>query len=165
MKRIKEAGANKSGLTLLELVVMIAILAVVGSVAVIKINKSLKNTYIIQEKALLVSLSKAAINYNAANDSWYGMTLSEDIFNGLLDNPPPHRNFNDDLLSWMGWSTDRKTWKLNFTPGPPPQWLIACPHHYGFFANFGSSWSFYPESGKIEPWYGSWPGASFHRWP
>ncbi|GEM_PF-3168987 len=156
---------NNQAVTLLELIVIVAVLAVITIVAVTKINSSVKKTFLMEERALLIALSKAAINYNTQYDSWYGQTLSQDIFSGLLDNPPPHQIFNNDYLTWSEWSTNRHTWKINFTPGPPASWLIGCPHHYGFFATSGSSWYFYAEGGKIKPYYGGYPGANFHKWP
>lgn len=160
MKIITGTLKNKMGVTLFELVVMITILVVVGTIALIKINRSVKDSYIAQERALVLALTKAAINYNTQNDSWYGQTFSEDIFNGLLDNPPPHQLFNNDFMAWAQWSTDRKTWKLSYMSGASPYWLVACPHQSGLFNSTGSSWMFYVKGGKIVPWMDK-----KHIWP
>lgn len=152
--------SNRRAVSLMELISVIVVVVVLGSFAIVAVRNSVRQSYIASEKALMIMLSKAAINYNAAYDRWYGEVFAEDIFSGLLDNPPPHQSFNNDFSAWAQWSTDRKTWKILYISGASPYWMVACPHQTGFFNSTGSSWQFFVKGGKVAVWM-----ERNHVWP
>lgn len=162
---VKAYYRDEKAVTLLELIVIIIILTVVGSVAVIKVTNAIRNTIVINEKATMVMLGKAAINYNAVYDRWYGANASEDIFKAFLDNPPPtttvNANSTYEIIAGQG---DGKNWRLcppekcdksgsgYFCNGNQECWAIACPHYcyFGCGGLKGLLWVYNYKTGKME---------------
>jgi competence protein ComGC len=144
--------SNIKAVTLQELVVIIAILVVMASFAIVGLGRSVKNAYTTQEEAIVRMLSKAAVVYNTNNDAWVGLTSSQDIFDLLLDVPPP-RLLQPSIcgLDIFAGCPDNINWRLKYFPGPPIAWWLQCPHgvYGGGGLNKGTLWLFYPKGGKI----------------
>lgn len=114
-------GSKKSAFTLLELIIALALLAILMSTAIAKFvdlaNKALGE----QEKATMDALRAAVLLYKAHYNIWpigpapFGAN-DFDIFD-LLDNPPRHE--------FGGPFGDGIRWGLNIESD---YWRIYCPH-------------------------------------
>ena len=112
------------GFTLLELIIVLAILAIIASVAVARFVDISKKATIVKEDATIASLKTAALLFKAYNNYWPAENgvdpiNNRDIF-ALLENPPPY-NFG----MFVG---DGRNWAVI----PYPHGLfyeILCPHH------------------------------------
>ena len=147
-------------MTIQELVIMISLLLILSSAAIVRFVNANRTSIVVGEKALMRSLAKAAIAYNTANDSWYVMNSTDDIFAELLENPPPKgwgANCNDYYVP-----VGANIWRLSYCPGPPVIWRISCPHFIGPSCGgyCGTMWEFSVEGGRV--WVSTlWRS---HRW-
>jgi type II secretory pathway pseudopilin PulG len=149
---------KQKAFTLQEGAIVLAVLTIISSLATFRIIGFRRQSLVLKEQSVIRALTKAAILYNTANDKWYGMVASENIFTGLLENPPPF--YITDVFGMMNIAGNGKDWKL----APPSaagagKWWIGCPHQSGFGA-YGTWWTFYVEGGKIITPYGPQ-----HTWP
>ncbi|MEW6009061.1 MAG: type II secretion system protein [Candidatus Omnitrophota bacterium] len=116
------------GFTLLELIIVLAVLAILGSVAVARFVDMGKKAASIQEDATMGSLRTAVLLFKAMNDYWPAELGKDgpdpyhrDILE-LLENPPPHLFFGIA-------PGDGRTWEMltGATAGSQGYW-ISCPH-------------------------------------
>lgn len=143
------ARINNKAVTLMELVIIIVVLATISTIATVRMTSAVKQSTILKEEATVRMLTKVAVNYNTANDSWYGLNSTDDIFNQFLDSPPPHLYTGTDVFD----GPDNRNWRLVYNAGPPTiYWYIKCPHHIWDVSPAdckGSMWRFYPKGGKL----------------
>lgn len=123
--------SNKS-FTLLELIIVLAVLAILASMAVAGFVDLSKKAIDVQEKAILGSLKTAVLLFKAMNGYWpaevgQDPVVNRDLFT-LLENPPPH------IWGNLPYSSpyDGKTWGIYQSSigscGSVNGLTIQCPH-------------------------------------
>ncbi len=129
---------NKKSFTLLELIIVLALLAILVSVAVAKFVDLSNKALGIQENATMDAFRTAVLLYKAKYDAWPDGDTFWDPFT-ILENPPPRqRGFPPP--------GDGKTWAyLRGTQSPGEFWSIQCPHALGSYS--GMSWTYMTVSG------------------
>ncbi|MBU2540373.1 MAG: prepilin-type N-terminal cleavage/methylation domain-containing protein [Candidatus Omnitrophica bacterium] len=115
---MKRKRGNNQSFTLLELIIALALLAILASYAVARFVDIANKALDVQERATMCALKSAALLYFAANGRWWGVNSSENPFD-LLENPPPH--CIDCAIK------ENVEWYLHFSID---QWQIICPHAF-----------------------------------
>jgi prepilin-type N-terminal cleavage/methylation domain-containing protein len=119
---------NKQAFTLLELIIVLALLAILASVAVARFVDLTKKALDIQERATMHAVGTAVLLYKAQYDAWPDGDPS--VWNPfmLLENPPPYEinwPFNDPDPNNRNWFLLRDG---NGLPYNNSYWRIWCPH-------------------------------------
>lgn len=152
---------SSGGFTLLELIIALALLAIIASVAIAKFVNLSEKAFQIQEESTIKSLRAALIlNYTenclAGDCHWYGSQAGEDDPFSLLENAPPH--FDATAVPDHPWCDDGNNDDINWfiertSPGGEPEQLIIwCPH-----ANW---WSTCSEGAHDNAWIYCYDGTS-----
>ncbi len=137
-------GFNKRAVTLQELVFAVVVLIIIGLVAVIRLVNIPGKALGVQEQALINSLKKALIVYDAKYDRGYGSICTNpsdpnncEIPFELLDNPPEYRSIDYDLFGTFGDGV----WTLMYDDG---LWYILSPHckHSNSCGGKGCIWEY-----------------------
>lgn len=121
--------------TLIELVIVLAMLAILSALAITRFVDITKKTYDATENATIDALRTAIRFYMAKYETWPDFNLFT-----LLENPPP----NKEEVCW-GCTRDGKTWRTYQAPaGPqPPPWTIECPHTNAQSGGVMRAWYYY----------------------
>ena len=116
---------NKKAFTLLELIIVLALLAILASVAVAKFVDMSKKTLDVTEKTTIDALRSAILLYKAKYDVWPDGDESTWSPLELLENPPPRRvhTGTPDYMNGTEWVYG--TWAAG---GGRYFWRICCPH-------------------------------------
>lgn len=114
---------NPKAFTLLELIIVLAILAILASMAVAKFVDLKRRSWDVQERTTIESLRTAVLLYKARYDVWPDGNPAEWTPFSLLENPPPF------LLGHPPYDPDGIHWYLNRDSGSDGlHWDIFCPH-------------------------------------
>lgn len=128
------------GFTLLELIIVLALLAIIVSVAVIRFVDMHKKALDVVEHATMASLRSAVLLYRAENDVWPDGDEGTWSPFELLANPPPYIA-NRATADGITWDVGRYG-----GGGGPDHWIISCPHAVG--GDSGWVWSYMFETGE-----------------
>ncbi len=142
-------GNSLTGFTLLELIIVLAILAIIASAAVARFVDMAKKATDVQEHVTIQSLKTAVLLFKAVNGYWPAelgkdgsAPYDRDII-ALLENPPPYL-----FLQPFPW--DGKTWGVlpGAASGSQGYW-ISCPHPIPEGGDTVKKWFYSREDGII----------------
>lgn len=138
---------EKDAFTLLELIIVLALLAILASVAVVKFVDLSSKAIDIQEEMVGTSIRTAVLLYRANYDVWPDGSGFEDgtwnPFSGL-DNPPPNCRYDGGICN-SGNGT-RWAWARVQNAGSI-YWRSFCPHQNHACTGRGAAWTYFVTSG------------------
>lgn len=124
------------GFTLIELVIVLALLAILAAMAVAKFVDLSKKAMEIQEDSTVASMRTAVLLYKARYDSWPDRPLFE-----LLDDPPPWETGDPDISDCPNYGNNSK-WCTVKVEGGGNEWNIVCPHYQFGAPQRGRRWDY-----------------------
>lgn len=140
--------SSLTGFTLLELVIVIAILAILASAAITKFNDLRKKAWDAQELAILDAV-RAGIQLEHSRRVASGITPEWPSDNPMnyLDNTPP---FIGPVGGWPPPEPETTNWAVSsWAPVGGGYWIIVCPHcDWNHCDGWGNQvWYYYADTG------------------
>ena len=140
---------NRKSFTLLELVIVLALLAIITSVAVARFVDLSDRSFGIAEQATMDAFRAAVLLYKAKYDVWPDWQPTSEFVSptpfDLLDNPPPNKPW-----PWGGgfgngryWNWDRTEDVMGIKIG------LYCPHYNPAAPTRGIKWYYFVISGQF----------------